>query len=54
MKTYDVMWEIEVDAEDYLSAAKEALNSIVNGSSKVFNVTDRKTKKMVSVDLDGR
>ena len=52
MKIYDVIWEIEVDADNHLNAAREALDSIVNGLSKVFVVTDRKTKKMMSIDLD--
>lgn len=38
IKSYRIIWEIDIDAADPKSAAEEALDSIVNGSSKVFEV----------------
>lgn len=39
-KTYKVTWQIELDAENPRKAAKEAFDSIVNGSGKVFIVQE--------------
>lgn len=38
MKSYKVSWQIEVDAKNPKAAAREALDCIINGSSRVFKV----------------
>lgn len=53
MKTYKIIWEIELDAENPKEAAKEAFDSIVNGSSKVFIVQEISgTLKCIKHEID--
>lgn len=53
MKTFKVVWEIQLDANDPLDAAKIALKWI-QGSSQAhqFYVQEEDSKELFSVDLD--
>ncbi len=56
MKTYKVSWEIDIfGVKSPQAAAKEALDSIINGTAKVFTVTEINKKigtKTVLIDLE--
>ena len=52
MKEYKVTWRIELQAEDQVEAAEQALDSIVHGTSKVFLVIDTATKRSWEIDLE--
>ena len=52
MREYIVKWDIEVIASSPEQAAREALDSIINGSAKIFSVRDSTMKKKkVLIDL---
>lgn len=54
MKEYRIKWEIDLMAKDPIEAAKEALDSIINGDAKFFTVVslDKEDKGVeTSVDL---
>jgi hypothetical protein len=36
--TYRIIWEVELDADNPLEAAKEALDYIINGEARFFEV----------------
>lgn len=54
MKTFKIVWEIELDANNPLDAAKTALNWIQEQSSQAhqFYVQEENSKELFSVDLD--
>lgn len=47
MKTYKITWSIEISADSPEEAAKEALDSIINGCAKVFEVSE----EPITIDL---
>ena len=50
---YLVTWGIQVDARDEKTAAKEAMDCLINGTSKVFHVRATKSRsKGKYVDLE--
>ncbi len=54
MKTYKVIWEIEVDANSHKEAAKEALSiqRDSGNSATVFKIREFGKKKEFVIDLD--
>lgn len=48
---YLVSWYIETEAETHEEAAKEALDCVINGDARVFEVMDIETKEQKQVDL---
>lgn len=48
---YLVGWYIETEAETHEEAAKEALDCVVSGNARVFEVMNIETKEQKQVDL---
>lgn len=48
---YLVGWYIETEAETHEEAAKEALNCVISGDARVFEVMNIETKEQKQVDL---
>jgi hypothetical protein len=57
-RSFRVLWEIDIDAPDATSAAKQARDSIVNGTARVFEVHEWDEPDMITatpvalIDLD--
>lgn len=51
MTEYTVTWKIELDAEDPIDAAQEALDGIVNGNAQVFEVLAAGETEPTIIDL---
>jgi hypothetical protein len=52
LKMYTVSWNIEILASSHREAAEEALDSIMIGTARVFEVTDTVTEKLKLIDLE--
>jgi hypothetical protein len=54
MKTYKIAWEIQVNANSPLEAAKDAVTIMrdADNIAQQFYVQDEDTNEVVSVDLD--
>ena len=48
---YLVGWYIETEAETHEEAAKEALDYVISGNARVFEVMNIETKEQKQVDL---
>lgn len=48
---YKIVWEIDLDADDPIDAAQQAMNSVAFGTAKVFVLQDE-NEEMFSVDLE--
>lgn len=53
MQTYHVMWEIDIDAQSPIDAARQALACLQEPGTQavVFDVTDEKGETTTRVDL---
>jgi hypothetical protein len=49
---FTVKWTIEISAESHKEAAEIALDSIINGTAKVFHVKNEITDEEKLIDLD--
>jgi hypothetical protein len=49
---FSITWTIELSAESHKEAAEIALDSIINGTAKVFHVKNTITNEEKLVDLD--
>lgn len=52
MKNYTITWKIELLATNPQQAAIEALDSIINGTAKVFDVIEAKDRARAIIDLE--
>lgn len=48
--SYRIIWEIDIDAESPVEAAKQAYQSIINGTAPVFEVHQWREPEMVNID----